>query len=298
MPGILLLHLRNHLLRHVEEAGDVGIHHQVVVFFGVVGERLRHIDSSIVNQQINTAEMFEGCVYHLDGGFFLAVAEFMKKGKIDGNARNAWWAKFTGLPSLLSAIFFIVVGAPHADAEKFTSGTEQAPLTPTLMTGDYVWKPAASPAGPVVIIVSIQEQTLYVYRNGVRIGRSTVSTGKSGHRTPTGVFTILQKNEKHTSSIYKGASTSYAYAALAITLPDGSRQWQALGSASGSPAPDLKALEKRLVIPQSFLVQARAVVSSGTTLIVTDQPVNGTTQSGSNFNILTTSTTSSTNRTK
>jgi len=48
--------------------------------------------------------------------------------------------------------------------------------------------------------VSIPEQTLYVYRNGVRIGRSTVSTGKSGHRTPTGVFTILQKNEKHTSS--------------------------------------------------------------------------------------------------
>ena len=133
----------------------------------------------------------------------------MKKGKIDGNARNAWWAKFTGLLSLLSAISFIIAGAPHADAEKFTSGTEQAPLTPTLKTGDYVWKPAVSPAGPVVIIVSVPEQTLYVYRNGVRIGRSTVSTGKSGHRTPTGVFTILQKNEKHTSSIYKGASMPY-----------------------------------------------------------------------------------------
>ena len=72
-----------------------------------------------------------------------------------------------------------------------------------------MWKPVVSPAGPVVIIVSIPEQTLYVYRNGVRIGRSTVSTGKSGHRTPTGVFTILQKNEKHTSSIYKGASMPY-----------------------------------------------------------------------------------------
>ena len=135
----------------------------------------------------------------------------MKKGKIDGNARNACWAKFTGLLSLLSAISFIIAGAPHADAEKFTSGTEQAPLTPTLKTGDYVWKPAVSPAGPVVIIVSIPEQTLYVYRNGVRIGRSTVSTGKSGHRTPTGVFTILQKNEKHTSSIYKGASMPYMH---------------------------------------------------------------------------------------
>ena len=54
----------------------------------------------------------------------------MKKGKIEGNVRNAWWAKFTGLLSLLSAIFFIIVGVPHADAEKFTSGTEQAPSYP------------------------------------------------------------------------------------------------------------------------------------------------------------------------
>ena len=72
MLRILLLHLRNYLLRHVEEAGDVGIHHQVVVFFGVFGERLRNKDSGVVNQQINTAEMFEGCVYHLEGGFPLA----------------------------------------------------------------------------------------------------------------------------------------------------------------------------------------------------------------------------------
>jgi hypothetical protein len=83
----------------------------------------------------------------------------MKKGKIDGNARKAWWAKFTGLLSLLSAISFIIASVPHADAEKFTSGTEEAALTPTLKTGDYVWKPAASPAGPVVIIVSIPDQS-------------------------------------------------------------------------------------------------------------------------------------------
>jgi hypothetical protein len=38
---MLLLHLRNDLLRHEEEAGDVGIHHQIVVFFSVVCERLR-----------------------------------------------------------------------------------------------------------------------------------------------------------------------------------------------------------------------------------------------------------------
>src|ERR1700739_4411033 len=133
----------------------------------------------------------------------------MKKAKIDGNARNAGWAKFTELLSLLSAISFIIAGAPHADAEKFTSGTEQAPLTPTLKTGDYVWEPEVSPTGPVVIIVSVPEQTLYVYRNGVRIGRSTVSTGKPGHVTPTGVFTILEKEVHHRSNLYHGAPMPY-----------------------------------------------------------------------------------------
>jgi hypothetical protein len=142
---------------------------------------------------------------------------------------------------------------------------------PALAPGQFVWTPEKSAEGPVSILFSSADSQAYVYRNGVEIGRAQI--GGVDVTFPSG---------------------SYAYTALAITLPDGSRQWQALGSASGSPAPDLKALEKRLVIPQSFLAQARAVVSSGTTLIVTDQPVNGTTQSGSNFSILTTSTTSST----
>ena len=133
----------------------------------------------------------------------------MNKASIDRNTQNPSWRMTARFIPLLGALSLILLGAPDADAEKFTRGAEQAPLTPNLKTGDYVWKPSVSPAGPVVIIVSIPEQTLYVYRNGVRIGRSTVSTGKSGHRTPTGVFTVLQKNVKHTSSIYKGASMPY-----------------------------------------------------------------------------------------
>jgi hypothetical protein len=53
-------------------------------------------------------------------------------------------------------------------------------------------------------------------------------------------------------------------------------------------------MKKGKIHGNARIVQARAAVSSGTKLVVTDQPVNGTTQSGSNFNILTTSTTSST----
>jgi magnesium transporter len=35
--------------------------------------------------------------------------------------------------------------------------------------GDYVWLPEVSPSGPVVVIVSIPDQELFVYRNGVRV---------------------------------------------------------------------------------------------------------------------------------
>src|SRR6202045_3173475 len=186
----------------------------------------------------------------------------MKKGKIDGNPRNAWCAKFIGLLSLLSVVSFIIAGVPHADGEKFTSGTEQAPLTPTLKTGDYVWKPAVSPAGPVVIIVSIPEQTLYVYRNGVRIGRSTVSTGKSGHRTPTGVFTILQKNEKHTSSIYKGASMPYMQRLT----------WTGVALHAGN-LPGYPASHGCVRLPLDFAQELYTVTDKGTTVVVTDGDV-------------------------
>ena len=46
---------------------------------------------------------------------------------------------------------------------------------------------------------------MHVYRNGVRIAASTCSTGKLGHRTPTGVFKILQKDKNHRSSTYNNA---------------------------------------------------------------------------------------------
>src|SRR6476646_2642560 len=58
-----------------------------------------------------------------------------------------------------------------AATNNFTQGREVAPLSPKIKAGDYVWKPDVSPTGPVVLIVSIPQQTLFVYRNGVRIGR-------------------------------------------------------------------------------------------------------------------------------
>jgi lipoprotein-anchoring transpeptidase ErfK/SrfK len=74
-----------------------------------------------------------------------------------------------------------------------------------LKPGKFMWKADRSKSGDVEIVVSISEQKAYVYRGDKLIAVSTVSTGKKGHRTPTGSFTILQKNRRHFSNLYNNA---------------------------------------------------------------------------------------------
>jgi hypothetical protein len=78
-----------------------------------------------------------------------------------------------------------------------------------LKPGQFVWYPERAPAGPMAIVVSLPDQLVYVYRDGIRIGVSTCATGRPGHATPTGVFTILQKDKTHHSSLYNDASMPF-----------------------------------------------------------------------------------------
>jgi len=113
--------------------------------------------------------------------------------------------------SLLLAVAtsFFILERSLVCAEIFTDGVRVSPETVTLKPGEYVWEPERAPEGPLLIVASVTEQVAYVYRDGIRIARSSVSTGRPGHRTPTGVFTILEKEVHHTSSIYKGAEMPY-----------------------------------------------------------------------------------------
>jgi hypothetical protein len=91
---------------------------------------------------------------------------------------------------------------PRAHAEEVEDVRQLRP-------GQFVWYPERAPAGPVAIVVSLPDQLLYVYRDGIRIGVSTCATGRPGHATPTGVFTILQKDKTHHSSLYNDASMPF-----------------------------------------------------------------------------------------
>ena len=46
-----------------------------------------------------------------------------------------------------------------------------------LAPGDFIWEPERAANGQLVIVVSLPEQRAHVYRNGTRIGVSTISSG-------------------------------------------------------------------------------------------------------------------------
>lgn len=75
------------------------------------------------------------------------------------------------------------------------------PLAP----GKFFWMPEISANGPVVALVNLHTQHVQLYRNGVAIGFSSVSTGKPGHGTPVGRFKVLERRRHHFSNLYENA---------------------------------------------------------------------------------------------
>jgi L,D-transpeptidase catalytic domain len=109
-------------------------------------------------------------------------------------------------------LLLLVLFASPSMALPFWGAKDSSPAdTPpaALKPGEFVWNQAVAPEGPIVVVVSVTEQRAYVYRNGIEIGFTTVSTGKPGHETPTGIFTILQKDKEHHSSKYNDAAMPY-----------------------------------------------------------------------------------------
>ncbi len=100
-----------------------------------------------------------------------------------------------------------VAAAPQvlAQGAKNSAQLQLARQAEKLKPGEWVLKPEIAPSGPVLVYVDLTRQRATVYRNGVRIGVSTISSGKDGHETPTGVFTILEKNVVHHSKTYDDA---------------------------------------------------------------------------------------------
>jgi hypothetical protein len=129
-----------------------------------------------------------------------------------------------------------------------------------LNDGEFIWEGGLEPSGPVVVVVSLPEQRAYVYRNGVRVGVSTVSTGKAGHRTPTGVFTILNKDKNHHSSTYNNAPMPYSERLT----------WGGVALHAGG-LPGYPSSHGCVHLPTVFAEKLFGITHKGTTVVIADE---------------------------
>lgn len=88
---------------------------------------------------------------------------------------------------------------PTPAPQKVTKATD------ALKPGQFVWEKRNGYNNTLRVVAVIDIQRLYVFDGDELVGFSTISTGKKGHSTPTGIFKILQKKEYHESNIYANA---------------------------------------------------------------------------------------------
>lgn len=75
-------------------------------------------------------------------------------------------------------------------------------ITGPMRFGDFVWDENHIPAGPLWVRIDLSRQLLSVFRDGHEIGATVILYGAGGKPTPTGSFTILEKNPDYYSRSY------------------------------------------------------------------------------------------------
>jgi hypothetical protein len=129
-----------------------------------------------------------------------------------------------------------------------------------LKAGEYVWAPEVAPQGPMLLIVNVVTQRAVLFRNGVPVAATTVSTGRPGHVTPTGVFTILQKQVEHYSSLYDSAPMPYMQRLT----------WQGVALHAGN-LPGYPASHGCIRLPTGFAKLLYGETKVGMTVVITRQ---------------------------
>src|SRR5258708_4775751 len=103
--------------------------------------------------------------------------------------------RFTSLAAILCMAGFTAVavdGASSANARQSRQGERH---------------PQSGAAGaPHLAIIALAQRGVSVYGAWEKIKEAQVSTGATGHETPAGIYSILEKEEEHPSNLYDDAS--------------------------------------------------------------------------------------------
>ena len=125
----------------------------------------------------------------------------------------------------------------------------------------YRWEPDEAPMGPVSMVLSGYDKRIIVLRNGVEIGRSTITL--QDPETPLGTHAFVMARRKAGVSLSDaGDSRSLRWIGVGIT-----------GHMDDTNRPPDPGAKNRVRIPDAFLHVLNPTLGAGSTLLITDEPV-------------------------
>jgi len=119
-------------------------------------------------------------------------------------------------------------------------------------------EPALKPLQVPLIAISIANQRMTVYDNGVLVAHAPVSTGTASHPTPMGIFSVIQKERFHVSNIYSGAPMPFMQR---IT-------WSGVAMHAGV-LPGYPASHGCIRLPHDFATKLYSLTRAGARVIIT-----------------------------
>lgn len=187
------------------------------------------------------------------------LASSLRRGMRVGTISRARARGLAAIRMLCGMLLFLgatlsLAGTPAGHAASARSARSVPPA--------YFWHPEIAPDGPLVMVVSLDEQYLYVYRNGVAIGASPISSGRPGHETPTGIYTILQKEREHRSNLYDDAPMPFMQRLT----------WDGIAMHGGN-LPGHPASHGCIRLPQSFAEKLFQTSPRGAVVVIADARV-------------------------
>lgn len=122
------------------------------------------------------------------------------------------------------------------------------------LEGEFEWNPERSAQAPITILGSAADQTIYVYRNGIPIGRAAFKLDDPARPLGGHPFIMLEGFGETPSTFVAGRPA---------------HRWMAVRTGGKTTLEDLG---RRIHLSQVFAEKVYDIVSPGTTVVVTDAP--------------------------
>src|ERR1700712_1659616 len=121
----------------------------------------------------------------------------------------------------------------------------------------------AADARILQIVVSTNRQQLSVYDGDTVIATTKVSTGKSGHSTPTGIFSVLEKEVYHRSNIYSNSPMPFMQRLT----------WSGIALHESNSVPNYPASHGCVRMPKAFAKKLYEMTQPGVHVVIADAAV-------------------------